>query len=198
MYSDKPYLEELQELLGDHKIPDIVRKVFDFNNELGDKYYTPDFGFCSDGTLEDFFDANELDEDDIEYLLEYLVEFARADDTGGIYVFWLKEDIDNVEDMPIIWFGSEGEMELIASNFKDLLKRLTFDYRKEYGIEYVTELEVFKKWIKDEFDIDPVESEEDVEKIAQEAKNNFQEPLANWLIAHGAEGYTEYPDEGKK
>jgi len=186
---DKPYLLELQERLGDYRVPEIVKKTLEFDCQLGDKYYTPDFGFDAGDTLEDFFDANELNEDDIEYLLEYLIEFSRADDTGGIYVFWLKEEIKNIEDMPIVWFGSEGEMELVASNFKDLLSRLTFKY--EY--DYITELERFKKWIKDEFDIDPVNSYDDLEKIAQKARNTFQEAYANWLIAHGAEEYTEYP-----
>jgi len=187
MHYDNEYLAELQELLGDYKVPEILKKTLAFNTHLEGKLYHPDFQFQIDEVLEDLFEANDLDEENIEYLLKYLIEFASADDTGGIYVFWLKEGIENVEEMPILWFGTEGEIALVASNFKEFLAHLTLE--NDYDI--ITELEKFKKWIKDEFDIDPVSSEAEVEEIAQKAKKTFQEPLTKWLTENGAEVYAE-------
>ena len=49
---------------------------------------------------------------------EYLI-FGQ-DGTGGYAAFWLVRDTEDVLAQPIVFFGSEGELGVVASNFYEL------------------------------------------------------------------------------
>lgn len=187
------YLQELQGNLGSHKVPEILKDFIDFDISMGDKWYLEqDFKLRIDDILEIFLDANEILEDNIEAITEKLIEFASADDTGGIFVFWLRDGIKNVEDAPIIWFGSEGEIEIRASNFQDLLLQYALEGQPNY--DYVTDFPKFNTWVNDYLNLKIIANEEDAEKITQKANTSFKEPLFDWLRKNGAGIYTLQDD----
>jgi hypothetical protein len=50
---------------------------------------------------------------------EYLV-FGQ-DGTGGLAAFWCARPDDDLLEQPIVFFGSEGELGIVANNFRDFL-----------------------------------------------------------------------------
>jgi len=47
-----------------------------------------------------------------------------ADGTGGMAAFWEVRESEDLLDQPIVFFGSEGEVGVVASNFKGYLRLL--------------------------------------------------------------------------
>ncbi len=41
--------------------------------------------------------------------------------TGGYYAFWLKKENTDILEQPVVFFGSEGELYAVSSNFSDFL-----------------------------------------------------------------------------
>lgn len=189
------FLEELETNFGEHTVPQSLKELIDFENSIGeDDRYTDNFDFRLDDNLECMLDANDISDDDIETITQSLVEFASADDTGGIFVFWLKEGLEP-EEFPIIWFGSEGEMGIIASNFKEFITLLTTGIfplyiNEEEPCDYVTQLPKFRTWVKEHLNLKIIEKQEDIDELNQKAVSKFQQSLFDWLRLNGAEIYT--------
>jgi hypothetical protein len=50
------------------------------------------------------------------------------DGTGGYAAIWLARDNEDLLDQPIVFFGSEGELGVVAANFSDYLWVLASDH----------------------------------------------------------------------
>lgn len=138
--------------------------------------------------------------------LNQLEEFACANGSGSTYAYWL---INNDKDKcPIVVFGDEGGIHLVAENITDLIKLLTFDceisvdidkayFFKDSVEDYDNEDEYledyppseshteFVEWAKDNFNIEAVQNNEQSDAIIQNAnkkyKTVFQEFLAQYI-----------------
>jgi hypothetical protein len=62
------------------------------------------------------------------------------DGTGGYAAFWLVRDTKDVLEQPIVFFGSEGEIGVVARNFTDYLWLLAEGVGPLEGVSYSGEL----------------------------------------------------------
>lgn len=193
--------EYKQQTIGDkYEMPETLSKLFEFEEEYEREWYSESF----------FLDTQE---DDYSYLLrfdtekkaeeykKYIKKFATVDGTGGFCAFWIREGEKDLENVPIINYGSEGSIRIVAKNIKELLKILTFDielmdgscykFKKDYEeSEYKDE---YIDWLKIEFNIDPVKDleedknhgeSEDIEKIIKEAEEMYKEKFIEWHLQY--------------
>ncbi|MGY3779356.1 WG repeat-containing protein [Isobaculum melis] len=135
-------------------------------------------------TLEDVQMCLEpMCEDPEKYLTEMLNTFyyiAQADGTGAAYYYFMCHPDQPIEENPIVFIGSEGECNLVASNLKELLQLLATDTEPmgEFEMEKEQTLSFYK-------DMD-------------EQETTYLPDYVAWLSEHGIEGIVveeEFPDQ---
>ncbi len=184
-------MEELrkkyEELFAEYEIPQTLKKLMDFEEEYGEETYSQSFCLLVEKDFyENYFDSE--DEEDIKKYEKFIKVFASADGTGGVYAFWLSEGKQDLEQAPIVGYGSEGDIRIVAKNLKELLHLLSFDveiadgcaYKDDEYYEESPNRPAFIKWLKKEFDIDPVEDEDAIEIIVDEAQEMYQYDFMEW------------------
>ena len=148
-----------------------------FDEEYGAETYAESFWIVDD---EDDFFEYWLALEDKEKLKEYSQSvkiFASADGTGARYAFWFTDGNTDKNKAPIIYYGSEGEITLIAENIKDLIKMLSFgaecmdgcfghyidyededddfDFYEDFKESFFNHV-AFRAWMKKTLNIEPV------------------------------------------
>jgi len=159
---------------------DYFAELVKFDEEYGAETYAESFWIVNE---EDDFFENWLALDDTEKMKEYsqsVKVFASADGTGAHYAFWFTDGNTDKNKAPIICYGSEGEITLVAENIKDLIKMLSYgcecmdgvfyhgfdkeDYEGydnflEYFINYLPNFLTFREFMKENLGIEPVSIE---------------------------------------
>ena len=132
---------------------------------------------------------------DEEYF-ERLIIFANADGTGAKYAFWVNNIEKSLEESPIIVIGSEGHIQVVAKNIKELLQLLSFGpegmdgsfYKDLDDFEEPENASEFREWMKSELNIQPikdidVEDSEEVNDIINQAVKEFGDPFREWMMS---------------
>jgi hypothetical protein len=114
--------KEYKKVFGKYEIPETLQKLIDLEEEYEGETYSECFYLCTDLDKTPDMGQYSLDE---EYF-ERLLVFANADGTGAKYAFWVNEIGISLEEVPIIVIGSEGHIQVIAKNIKELIKLLSF------------------------------------------------------------------------
>jgi hypothetical protein len=68
---------------------------------------------------------------------DYLI-FGQ-DGTGGLTAFWLVKDTEDLLEQPIIFFGSEGKVGVVAKNFYDFVWLFAQGYGPYEAVSYPSE-----------------------------------------------------------
>ncbi len=177
---------------------DYYQELIKFDEEYGAETYSDTF--CTVDDEEGFFESwlNDCSEEQIKEYNQSLQTFARADGTGSNYVFWYTNGNKDPNKAPIICYGSEGEIHLIASNIKDLIKILSFGveisedyfYRGEESfseyLEYNPNFLAFRIWMKDTLDIEPVKNwkqkgeNKEVDRLVKTAQKIYKDAFDKW------------------
>ena len=123
-----------------------------------------------------------------EKFLSSIYEFANADGTGSTYGFWLKDGNRNLDEVPIVVFGSEGGFHVVARNLNELLQVLTFDiepmidwdnvfyYKDPDDFEPSSKSTEYRDWLKTECSLDPIDNADRIVEAAQiELKDSFND-----------------------
>ena len=104
-------------------IPDELIKLLDFQNNISkNDFFAEGFELNVD---EDKHGLKTFSEN--EEFLKSILEFAIADGTGATYGFWRINNSQDLNEVPIVAFGSEGEFSIVAESCFDLFKILAFD-----------------------------------------------------------------------
>lgn len=178
-----------------------------FDKQYGGESYAQSFWIEEDE--DDFFETwlyDISDEQKKEYAQSFQV-FAGADGTGARYAFWFSNGNKDVNQAPIICFGSEGQIDIIACDIKDLIKILSFgqepndgsfyfgmydiddfETKKEFfedTLEYRPNFLTFRKWMKEDLGITPVkkwkiEDNKEVNKLVKKAVKKYKKPFDKW------------------
>ena len=186
---------------------DYYKELIKFDKTYGGETYTECFFMVDD---EDDFFESWLHEVSIEKIKEYsesLQIFASADGTGARYAFWYTNGNNDPNKAPIIFYGSEGEIHIVASTIKDLIKMLSFGiefsdgsfYRGCYDDDYEEDedcftehLDVypnfltFRTWMKESLNIKPVKKwkkegeNKEIKKLVKEAKRKYKKDFDAW------------------
>jgi len=210
-YSSKT-LENFKKKFSPHPLPNTLVELIKFIDQYKGESFADSF-YLNDDIEEDFFeswlDNGETDAEKRKEYAEHMLVFANADGTGSSYAMWIQEGNTNLEEAPIIFYGSEGEIEIVAQNLKELIKILSwgteaigfyhyadnddddedYDYYKQF-LEYRPNFLKFRKWMKETLAIEPVnidelianeaDESEEVKKIVRDAKKKYQKAFDNW------------------
>ena len=174
--------ENLISYFGELTVPKKLLALLEFDNEVvGNNYFSDGFEFSLD---EEKYGLKTYS--DNESFLNSIYEFANADGTGSTYGFWLKDGNFNLEEVPIVAFGSEGGYHVVACNIDELLQILTFDsepmidwdevfyYKEPDDFEPSSKIEEYKRWLKIEYSLPAIENADEIVKRAQKLhKDSF-------------------------
>jgi hypothetical protein len=173
---------ELQGNFEPHPVPEAVAALFKFQSSL-DGFFSGGFEF---GDFSHKAGVKSYSED--QEFLANLIEFAQADGSGSSYAFWTGKQED-LSAAPVVVFGSEGGVQLVAENIHKLLELLTLDvepsvswdevhYYKgedhqpsEFHAEYV-------RWAAKTFNIKPIK---DAKAIIAAAQSKHGQEFKSWM-----------------
>lgn len=161
-------LEKFTELYKPFAVPNTLKKLIEIEEKLGADNYVVSF-YLNPENAEDFFYLNFSEDEEInKKVSQHFLPLSNLDGTGGSAGFWLKDGRNtDLENAPIIAFGSEGAINVVAKNIKDFIYILSLGiegmdgkypqyiadgevaYRREYFMEY-------RKWLKNTMNIEPV------------------------------------------
>ncbi|GAA2091863.1 hypothetical protein [Actinomadura alba] len=90
--------------------------------------------------LTDFGDTCGIDtwSEDPEFL-DNLLAFANANKSGSIYVLWRIDHRADLATLPVVVFGDEGGIGVVARNLRELFQQLTCDrtlYVGDYSVGF--------------------------------------------------------------
>ena len=131
-----------------------------------------------------------------DLFLEKLFPFAQANGSGSFYCIWNDGTSKPMNNMPIVVFGDEGGVHIVAENILQLLHLLTFDteitvdfdeiffYKDEDDYEESEDLDEFLKWLKDDYNLDKIE---DTSTIISSAQDKYKENFEKWFKQYYSE-----------
>lgn len=163
-------LQEFKTNFNNQDLPAEMQLLFDFQEKFGAETYVAGFGL-----LQNDKSGLRYGWSDNEDFLSQLMPFAEAGE-GSIYCLWDNKTGQALNQMPIVYFDSEGEGEnVIARNFLEFIQVLLIpdpydDWRPE---NYANFVHVFSEKmllpIPDSFDA-----------IEDAAADSYQESFDNW------------------
>ncbi|MDH6129618.1 hypothetical protein [Kitasatospora sp. GP82] len=95
----------------------------DLQDRLGVEYYAEGFELFEYGDTSGLVAGWSKDPD----FTARLVPFAQANGTGSFYALWRLDDRADLATLPVVVFGDEGGLHVVARNLLDLLQLLGFD-----------------------------------------------------------------------
>lgn len=186
-YDSSFSLEDFSVQFGSYAIPEDLLKLYEFEQEFSAETYSECFGLTITNEKTGIKTWSEKEE-----FYNSFIEFAGANGSGSSYAYWL---IDNdLNNCPIVVFGDEGGIHVVAENTRQLIHLLTLDteisvdfdsayfYKDE---EYYSEnenKEEFQQWVKTEFNLDPIETNEETDEIVNQAKAKYKKQLNDFLV----------------
>lgn len=191
-YDSSFSLEDFSVQFGSYSIPEDLLKLYEFEQEFSAETYSQCFGLTITNEKTGIKTWSEKEE-----FYNSFIEFAGANGSGSSYAYWV---IDNdLKNCPIVVFGDEGGIHVVAENTCKLIHLLTLDteisvdfdsayfFKDEEYYEENENKEEFQQWVKKEFNLDPIETNEGTEEIVNEAKAKYKKRLNDFLISFDIE-----------
>ncbi|CAN5222214.1 hypothetical protein BH11BAC5_BH11BAC5_17680 [soil metagenome] len=122
--------------------------------------------------------------------LKRLMPFAQANGTGSTYGIWNNGTDKPINELPIVVFGDEGGVHIVAENISQLLQMLTFDteimvdfdnayfYKDEEDFEESKDNSAYKNWLKENLNLEPTNEPNEIIRNSQKI---FKEPFDIWF-----------------
>ena len=184
-------IKEFKENWGLTEIPTELEKLIYFQTNISSyENYSDGFG----DLIDEKWGLKSWSEDDL--FLEKLFPFAQANGSGSFYCIWNDGTSKPMNNMPIVVFGDEGGVHIVAENILQLLHLLTFDteitvdfdeiffYKDEDDYEESEDLDEFLKWLKDDYNLDKIE---DTSTIISSAQDKYKENFEKWFKQYYSE-----------
>ncbi|WP_223605600.1 hypothetical protein [Chryseobacterium sp. OSA05B] len=175
---------EFKENLGLKEIPVELEKLIYFQNHISSgENYSQGFGVL----IDDKSGLKSWSED--ENFLSRLFPIAQANGSGSFYAIWNDGTGKTLNQMPIVVFGDEGGVHIVAENILQLLHLLTYDteisvdfdtayfYRDEDDYEESEDLGEYLKWMAGDYGLAQIEEPDELIKTAQE---RYKEQFEQW------------------
>lgn len=176
-----------------HQVPALLQQFFNLEQRdpgelLADGFYLD----CIDKTGIETYSTNP------DFAASF-IEFAHANCSGSTYAYWLIAD--SPEQCPIIAFGDEGGVRVIAESLPQLLHLLTYDteifiewdqafyYRNEDDSEreQSERRDELVQWVMTNLNLEPITTNEEANAIIEAAAGKYQHQLDEWLRKYGIE-----------
>lgn len=163
--------------------------LFEINDELGFENYSQGFGLYED----DKSGISSWSED--SDFLDKLMPFAQANGSGSMYVLWNNGSGNSLSDLPVVVFGDEGGYHIVAKNILEFMQLLTFDteisvdheevyFYKDEDYEESENLQEYINWLKENFNLNPIE---ETESILENAQEKYKADFDKWVSQYYSE-----------
>lgn len=176
---------DFKENLGLSEIPVELEKLIYFQNNISSlENYSQGFGVFIDDK------SGLLSWSEDEDFLNRLLPFAQANGTGSFYAIWNDGTNKPLGQMPIVVFGDEGGVHVVAENILKLLHLLTYGteiwvefdqtyfYKDDNSYEEPEDLGKYLKWMKGDYNLHQIEAPNELIKAAQE---KHKETFDQWF-----------------
>lgn len=167
-------IKEFKENWGSTKIPTELEKLIYFQTNISSfENYSHGFGVLVD----DKSGLKSWSED--SSFLDKLYPFAQANGSGSFYAIWNDGTNKQINEMPIVVFGDEGGVHVVAENILQLLHLTTFDteisvdfektyfYKDKDDYEESEDLNEYLKWLKGDYGLDQIQEPSEIISSAQ-------------------------------
>jgi hypothetical protein len=175
-------LDEFKQNFGD----------YDLTNELIQlKYFQDSHPDYSQGFYLLFDDKTGIKTwSDNKDFLERLMPFAQANGTGSTCGIWNDGTNRKLDELPVIVFGDEGGVHIVAENILQLMQILTFDveimvdfgkayfYKDEDDYEESEDNSKYKSWLKENFNLEPISKPNE---IIENAQGKYKTAFDKWF-----------------
>jgi hypothetical protein len=177
-----------QKQFGIYDTPYDLEKLFEFEKEHGRGSYADGFYL----SVIDNIGLKTYSEE--ESFLNSFIEFATATGGGSTYAIWVINE--NLDKCPIVVFGDEGGIHLVAKNTEDLIHLLGYDveisvywgsayfYKGEEKDNESENREAFLAWSKTNFGLEPIQTDEEAAVIIQVANDQYADSLYDFFIKY--------------
>lgn len=178
-------IQEFKETWGSTAIPTELEKLIHFQTNISSfENYSEGFGVS----------ANEMTglkrwSKDPSFL-DRLFPFAQANCSGSFYAIWNDGTTKPINEMPVVVFGDEGGVHIVAENILQLLHLLTFDveisvdheevyfYKDKDNYEEREDLGKYLKWLKENYNLDQIKKPKPMVTAAQK---KYKKQFSNWF-----------------
>lgn len=191
-----PMLDEARyaKNFGKLGLPSLLAKLVAFQNDVGAENYSEGFALQVDdkGLFKGFCNADGkpvASKAREKKFLEALSPIAAATGTGSVYAVWNDGVAKKVDDMPIVVFGDEGGVHVVAENLKGLLEILASDvepmvdwdgvsYYKTPDAEPRPEIGAYRTWLAENVGTKSVAKPD---AIVKKAQKRYGAAFTTWM-----------------
>jgi len=177
-------LKDYKKNFQPHDVPDALSKLVEFDAKQ-DGYFASGFELAVDdkGGMKTWSDAPEF--------LGALFPIGQANGSGSTYAFWQTGDGD-LASAPVIVFGDEGGVHVVAANLAELLRLLSYDTEPMIDHDEVTYYKDpddhepsdgaadYTSWLAKTFKLKPAGTK-DVTTIVKAATKAHGKAFATWM-----------------
>ncbi len=178
-------LKEFKKNFHHHEIPDEISRLVEFQNAIG-KPFCRGFQLALDdkARLRPIFEKREF--------LDAMCPLGKATSAGSLYVIWARESVKQIGDCPVLAFGDEGGVHIVAENSLQLMRILTLDaepmidseslvFMKDDGEPASAGAQEYAVWLEKHYKQTPVKSVAEVDLVVRTAQSLLEKPLQGWL-----------------
>ncbi|MFI0261193.1 hypothetical protein ACH4OW_19395 [Streptomyces sp. NPDC017056] len=118
--------------------------------------------------------------------VDRIIPFAQATGTGSFYALWRCDDRKDLSTLPVVFFGDEGDLDVVANGLRELFQLLTLDNEwliidddRDGDDEEPSEgREEYLDWLERTFGLG---EPEDPDAIMDAASEAYGQDFADWL-----------------
>ncbi len=123
-------VDELEKTYYGFTCPDLFKDLIAHEQWLGEREFSYGLSvfYQSKQDIEEWYDNwFRLGEEATLKIKKSLLYLGYADGTGGCYFFFVDKGITDLSEAPIVFIGSEGEINMVASTLKDFLQLVSIN-----------------------------------------------------------------------
>ncbi len=189
--------EKIQKEFHDYLLPTTLSSLIDFDNDISDNYYYTE---AFELTYRSYYDLALEHTSVRRAFFKAIIPFAQATHSGSFYAFWAKDDTKDLNQAPIVVFGDEGGIHIIADNINELLQIIAIDVEPMVDDEevffiddeeddYIEEdeeessskhIDSFKEWLQRDLNLTPFTKDE-IAPAIEKAQQKHQKDFETWL-----------------
>lgn len=160
----------------------LLREFYDRQPAISDGFEMYEYGQPDDAFVH-WFDIPGARDPELAGHLARLVPFAQASGSGSFYALWRCDDRADLATLPVIRFGDEGDLDVIASGLRELFRLLAVDdewYMLDDGAadERSTDHADYLVWLRRTFGLT---RPDDPQAIINAATAEYGRQFADWL-----------------
>ncbi len=186
--------EEFTALFKGYKVPNEIKSLLEFQtSETIPSYYSNAIYLIDEdpGIIESISEEEEF--------VNSFVPFAEANSTGSIYAFWVQDKaVKSLDNCPIVVFGDEGGVFIVAKNIKELLQISAYDveavvFMEEFYFPDKEELieegefdaaefnKEFLDWLRTDAKLKPILTIEAIDEVIANAQDQSADELEQFI-----------------